>query len=122
MDQMNQTTDAGLHPLNEGAADGKTVAIISYITLIGFIIALIMNSSKRSAFAAFHIRQSLGIMLTAFVLSLIGIIPILGWIVSILGFLLIVVMWIMGLVAAVNGEEKPVFLLGNQFQDWFRGI
>ena len=42
--------------------NGKTVAIIAYITLIGWIIALIMNNGNKTALGSFHVRQSLGIM------------------------------------------------------------
>ena len=41
--------------------EGKTIAIISYITWIGLLIAFFMHNEKRNAFAAFHIRQSIGI-------------------------------------------------------------
>jgi len=32
------------------------------------------------------------------------------------------VLWIIGLIAAVQGEEKPVPVLGAQFQQWFQFI
>lgn len=37
---------------------GKTIAIVSYITVIGWIIAVIMNQEKQNAFAKFHIKQA----------------------------------------------------------------
>ena len=46
--------------------DSKTVAILSYCTLIGFIIAIVMNSSKKSKLGAFHLRQVLGIIIFVF--------------------------------------------------------
>ncbi len=101
--------------------EGKTIAIISYITLIGLIIAFIMNNDKKNTFASFHIRQSMGIILLAVAINLIFYvvsIPFLPMIIS-LGLL---VLWILGLVAAVQGEMKPVPLLGVQFQEWFKGI
>lgn len=98
-------------------ADGKNTAIISYLWIIGLLIAFIMNQNKRNRFAAFHIRQSLGISLFSFGLSLItkfGI-PIFG---SIL-FLGLFVLWVIGLLSAIKGEEKPVPLVGELFQNWF---
>lgn len=53
---------------------------------------------------------------------MINIIPILGWLVSIVGFIVLFVMWISGLISALNGKEKPVFLLGEKYQEWFKGI
>ncbi len=34
---------------------GKTIAIIAYLTFIGTIIAYFMNSENRNQFASFHI-------------------------------------------------------------------
>ncbi|RMA64514.1 DUF4870 domain-containing protein [Ulvibacter antarcticus] len=101
--------------------DGKTVAIISYITLIGWIIALIMHNGNKTEFGAFHLRQSLGIIVVAIALAIINSfigIAILGWIIQI-GIL---VFWILGFIGAIQGEKKLVPLLGAQFQDWFKGI
>ena len=55
--------------------------------------------------AKFHINQALVILL----FSLLSIIPCLGWIWGIF----MVVCWIMGLVAAINQEEKEVPLIGK---------
>lgn len=102
--------------------DGKTTATIAYITLIGLIIAFVQNSEKKNTFAAYHIRQSLGLMCTGFVLGLANIIPILGWILSILGTIVLIVLWIMGLMNAINGKEQPIPLLGNLYNKWFANI
>lgn len=103
-------------------SDGKTIAIIAYITLIGLIIAFVLNTEKKNSFAVYHIRQALGLGLTGLVLGMINIIPILGWFISIIGFIVLFVMWISGLISALNGKEKPVFLLGEKYQEWFKGI
>jgi len=73
----------------ENTNSGKTIAIISYLTFIGLIIAFVMNNEKKEPFASFHIRQSLGLALLGFSLSFIMIIPILGWIIGFLGFFLL---------------------------------
>ena len=102
--------------------EGKTIAIIAYITIIGLIIAFIMNNDKKNTFAAYHIRQCLGLALTSLALSVINVIPILGWIISILGSLFLIVLWVMGLISAINGEMKPVPVLGEKYQEWLSGI
>jgi uncharacterized membrane protein len=103
-------------------SEGKTIAIIAYITFIGLIIAFVLNIEKKNSFALYHIRQSLGLVLVALVLGIVNIIPILGWVVSIVGSIILLIMWISGLMSALNGKEKPVFLLGEKFQEWFRDI
>ena len=105
--------------------EGKTIAIISYITLIGFIIALIMNNKEKNDFASYHLRQSLGIYALYFlvsvglyVLSSLMDFPFLSTIL----YLGLFVLWILGILAAVQGEKKPVPLFGEKFQDWFKNI
>ncbi len=99
----------------EVLSDGKNVAIIAHITLIGWIIALVMNSSNKTEFGSFYIRQMLGLMLIGI---LTGWIPILGLIISIV----LLIAWVMSLVNALGGKMKPTFLLGEQFQEWFKGL
>ena len=82
--------------------DAKTTGIVAYLTWIGFIIAICAGDKDG---AIFHVNQALVIML----FSLLAVIPCVGWIWGI--FML--VCWIMGLVAAVNQEEKRVPLIGN---------
>lgn len=100
-------------PNNPGS--GKTVAIIAHITVIGWIIALIMNSQNKTEFGSYYIRQTLGIWILGFLL---GIIPIIGC----FAFIICVVLIIISLVNAANGKMVPIVGLGQQFQDWFKSL
>ena len=100
--------------------EGKTIAIISYITFIGLIIAFIMNNDKKNPFASFHIRQSTGIMLLLFINSLI--ITRVNYILSGIFFIILIVLLIIGLFGAAQGQMKKIPVLGDYFQDWFKGI
>jgi uncharacterized membrane protein len=95
--------------------NSKLVAIISYITLIGWIIALVLHMNNKTKLGGFHIRQSLLLMIVSIVLNWI---PVLGWIVSIV----LLIFWIMGLISAIQGEEKQLPLIGAWAQNWFKGI
>ena len=98
-----------------------TVAILAYITLIGFIVALVMFSSNKTAIGAYHLRQALGLMLTAFAgYVILAVIPVIGWLLMPLFGLLILVFAIIGLIAAANGQQKPLPLFGEKYQQWFR--
>jgi len=98
-------------PSAASTTEDKTVAIVSYLTLIGFIVAIVLNSNKKTKLGAYHLRQMLGLFLT----SLVCIIPILGWLLAIA----ILVLWVMGLMSAINGQMKPVPMLGAMYQKWF---
>ena len=114
---------------NNSTMDGKSIAIISYLTIIGWIIAYVMHGNNRSQLGAFHLRQSLFLMLSGFTIaiaqSIFFLIPILGWIISILLYFVLLglfVLWIIGLIAAINGEEKEVPVLGKKAQELLKGI
>jgi len=94
---------------------GKTVAIIAHLTVVGLIIAYFMNSSNKTEIGSFYIRQMVGITLLGFVLGLIPVANLIAWIFPF-------VLWIISLVGAFGGEQKKVFLVGDYFQDWFKGL
>jgi len=106
--------------------NGRTTAIVSYITLIGWLVAYFgMHKSNPTSLGAFHLRQSLGIMLLAiavnFAMNFLYFIP--GfYIISPIISLIFLVLWILGLVAAVNSQEKGVPLVGDLFQSSLKGI
>lgn len=101
--------------LNLEIMDGKTKAIVAHITWIGWVIALVVNSSEKDEIASFYIRQLLGLYLFSIVISFIPIVNIFGWIITL-------VFWIISLIGAVNGEQKLIPLVGNLFQDWFKAL
>ena len=51
--------------------EGKSIAITSYILIIGVLIAMSMNAENKNSFASFHIRQALGLSITFISLALI---------------------------------------------------
>jgi uncharacterized membrane protein len=102
--------------------EDKTVAIVSYITIIGFIAAIVMQfSGKKTQLGAFHLRQVLGMVITGAVGSFCWIIPILGWIVGFAVMIGLVIFWFMGIIAAATGQMKPVPVMGRLYQKWFSG-
>lgn len=108
-----------------GIMDGKSRGIVAYITLIGWIVAIATNNPK-DKFASFHIRQMLGLVLTGVAIWIANFvlifIPIIGWL-AMLGLGIgLIVFWVMGLVSAINGEEKPLPIIGPLFQDWFKTL
>lgn len=95
--------------------DGKTKAIVAHITIIGWIIALVLNSTEKDEFASYYIRQLLGIYLLGIILSIIPVVNIIGWIVTL-------VFWILSLIGSIQDEKKETPLVGKYFQDWFKSL
>jgi uncharacterized membrane protein len=100
--------------------DDKTKSIVAHITLIGWIIALVMNQSDKGPNTSFYLRQMLGLMLIGVAGSVIGMLTIsmIGTVVSII----ILIAWILSLVGSLGGEQKATPVVGEMFQSWFKGI
>lgn len=101
--------------------EGKNAAIISYITIIGTVIAFFINNEKKNPFASFHIKQALGINLTYFFLGyFIGYFD--SWLVSSAFWTFIFVLWLYGFLGAIQGEQKIVPLVGEWYQKIFQNL
>ena len=108
--------------MNHNIEKGKTAAITSYILIIGVFIAMSMNSGEeKNPFASFHIRQALGLSLIFISLGLI-ISNFDSLMISISMWIFLSVLWTYGIFSAINGETKPIPLLGNYFQKWLGNI
>ena len=105
----------------------KIVGILAYLTLIGFIIAIILNNDKKGeekAFGAFHLRQSLGLIIASIGLYiayaivatiLLAIGAIFSFLVSLIYITFVLALFaliIIGIINAVNGEKKELPLIG----------
>lgn len=108
--------------MNTDIEKGKNAAIVSYITIIGSVIAIFMNQDEnKSEFASFHIRQGLGIFLTFFLLGYpIGYFN--SWMVTSAFWLFIFILWIYGFLGALSGEKKLVPLVGEFYQNLFKSL
>ena len=88
----------------------RLIAVVSYLTLIGWLVALVFYGNYKSALARFHLRQSLGLIVTAALLSFV---PLIGWALN----FVVAVFWLLAIFHAYKGECYPVPLLGNIFQE-----
>ena len=108
-------------PLETKVNNQKVIRILSYFTFFGWIIAYLLNN-PRSANTSFHLRQSLGINILFIASGFIMIIPIIGWIAGAIGYVFGALIWILGLISAIDGDTKTVPVVGEHFQEWFQGI
>jgi len=98
----------------------NSFAIIAYLWWIGFLIAYFKNQSARNSLTSFHIRQVLGLLLVNTGASVVY-----KYIGDTLGSFLILatfILWLIGLVSAIRGEAKPIPLVGDSFQRWFKNL
>jgi uncharacterized membrane protein len=94
--------------------DARVKAIVAHITIIGWVIALVMNSNDKEEFTSFYLRQTLGIHIISMFISWI---PVIGWFLGIVIF----AFWLLSFIYTIQGEMK-VIPFGEYFQDWFKAF
>lgn len=109
--------------------DGKTVAIVSYITIIGWLIAYFaMHKDKKTELGSYHLRQTLLLYLVSLAVQIIARIVISITLSGTLAtlfyviYLVIFIFWVIGLIGAANGQKKPIPFIGEKAQSMFPGI
>ncbi|MDF2433042.1 MAG: hypothetical protein JWP44_2673 [Mucilaginibacter sp.] len=113
--------------------DGRTAGMVSYFFVIGWSIGYFgFHQPNKTSLSAYHLRQTLFLYLIYvaiwFGLSLAppsviqhsGIFSV--YILKILITIIFVVLWVIGLTGAANGEQKPIPLVGNVAQKIFSSI
>lgn len=98
--------------------NGKPAAVWSYLTLVGLLIAFSMNGEPKNPFAAFHIRQALGLNVL-FILLMIPMGYFDSWMISSPFYLAFFVLWLFGIISALQGKTQAVPLVGTLFQNIF---
>lgn len=87
----------------------KIVSVLSYMTILGWLVAALLYGNHKSALARFHLRQSLGLTLTT---ALLVLIPLVGWLLAI-G---VILAWFYSLYHAMQGHRYNLPLFGDFFQ------
>ncbi|SIQ74480.1 hypothetical protein [Maribacter ulvicola] len=100
---------------------GKTTAIVAYLTIVGALIAISMNSEPKDKFARFHIRQAFGLHITFIGFAIFNA----QW-GNAYGFyglyIFYIVLWFYAFLGLLAYKEQAVPVLGPYFQKWFTFI
>ncbi|AYZ10842.1 DUF4870 domain-containing protein [Chryseobacterium arthrosphaerae] len=104
--------------------DNKTLSVVSYITIFGWLISFLSGKDKADGLLRYHLKQSLGLVISTFILY--AVLNIL-FLITGLGFLglfgLLPWVWaIIGIINAANEVEKPLPFIGKMFEDKFSFI
>lgn len=105
--------------------DNKTFSIISYITFIGWLIAYFGGKDKADDLLKYHLKQSLGLFICAFLFQIaLSILTFVSSIFSVFSFLglFFFILLIIGIVNAANSEKKPLPIIGKAFENKFNFI
>jgi uncharacterized membrane protein len=121
---------------NPATADnGKTTAIVAYITIIGWLIAYFaMYKDNKTKLGGYHLRQTLLLHIVAIGLGIIRSIffsmfffsfgsmwLMISWAFTLVNIALFV-LWLLGLISAFNEQEKPIPVLGGMSLKMFANL
>lgn len=101
--------------------DNKTLSVISYITIIGWIISFVIGKDNANSLLKYHLRQSFGLFIFGILLGIVLqiIMSITGlYVLGYIGLINLALM-IIGIINAANETEKPLPLIGKMFEDKF---
>ncbi|WP_425464844.1 DUF4870 domain-containing protein [Paenibacillus piri] len=110
-DQQNSAGSSGPN-LTADPADvnaNKWIGVLAYII---FFIPLL--AAKDSRFAMYHANQGLVLLILSIACNIVlGMIPVIGWILLPLANLATLVLAIIGIIQAANGQIKPLPIIGS---------
>lgn len=113
--------------------DGKTAGIVSYFTIVGWLIAYFaMYKDNKTELASYQLRQTLLYHIASIIIyyaaaAIFAAMVFSGgfsfgysifWIIKVGLF----VIWVIGLIGAINGEKKPIPFIGDKAQSVFSSI
>ena len=104
----------GVSKLGKVEGDANIVGVIAYLTPLGFLIAIFLNWHSRTYLGAYHLRQMMGLLLFTVLLSFV---PYVQWV----AWLILFVLSVFGVSNAARKQMKPVPILGQYFENWFKG-
>ncbi|TDW52372.1 hypothetical protein EV144_1011062 [Flavobacterium sp. 270] len=107
--------------MNNTIDEGKSIAITSYILIVGVLIAMSMNSENKNSFASFHIRQALGLSLTFISFGALTS-NFDSFFITFPMWICVSILWGYGIFSAIQGQTRPIPLVGGLFQKWFKSI
>jgi uncharacterized membrane protein len=107
---FNNTADTtGEYDPNDISAN-KVMAILAYF---GILVLIPILAAPTSKFARFHSNQGVIVLIVALVGWILGFVPIIGWLASLIVTLFAVVIAIIGLINAAQGKAKEVPVVGS---------
>lgn len=97
--------------------NSKTISMIAYITIIGWLIAFFQSRETRTPLVKFHLEQALGVFIFSFLWTIalrvvLSIIPVLGSFASILSLVPLILI-VIGIINASKEQMTPVPVIGD---------
>ena len=102
------------------SSKNTSMAAVAYFL---FFVPL-LTDAKDDPFVKYHVKQGLLLLILGIIVSIfnsiIGRIPFIGWIVSFVLGVGMFVLWLLGLMNALNGKQEPVPVVGQYAEEFFK--
>lgn len=102
-----------VQPVVPGGLSDSMAGALAYLTIFPAILFLILAPYNQKPFIKFNAFQCLGLALVWFCLSFIFVIPVFGWIIGGICFLVVVVCWLLCMVKASQGSVFKLPVIGD---------
>jgi uncharacterized membrane protein len=102
----------------------KTLSILSYVTIIGWVIAYVKGKElqPKNDLVTYHLKQGLGFFILSIIVNVaLSVVVFMVPALAVLNYLSLVlfILWVFGIINAVNEQKKPIPLIGGMFENKF---
>jgi uncharacterized membrane protein len=99
-------------PAQSGLSENAAGAL-AYVTIIPAIIFLVAEPYNKNPFIKFHAWQNIFLCICMFAVGIVGIIPILGWLIVLISVPIMLIVWLICLLKALKGEKFKLPIIGD---------
>jgi uncharacterized membrane protein len=96
---------------SSGGQKNIGMAVLCYFGIL--VLIPFLTDAKNDPFVKFHIKQGLVLLISYVIVGVITAIPFLGWIVGGILWILLLILFIMGIINAAGGKEVELPVIGK---------
>lgn len=116
MDQNQNTTANSAPNPNQSApqnevSSNKGMAILAYLGIL--ILIPFLTEAKNDPFVKFHMKQGLTLIILFVASMIIGVVPLLGWLISFVLCVAGLIFVIIGILNVLGGKQKELPIIGK---------
>ncbi len=98
---------------NQQSEVKNKVNVMALLSYLGFLVIIPLVVEKKDEFVRFHIKQGLVLLIAEVATMMIGWVPIIGWLVWMVGSLAWLVLLIIGITNVVKNKKEPIPVVGQ---------
>ena len=92
--------------------DRKLFAFLAtFLTIIGFIIALLVK--RDDDYVMFYAKQGLVLFIIQIIAHVASWLPLIGWLASTILWFFFLIVWVLAWINAISGEKRDTWLISN---------